>query len=75
MNDYKCSVMSDSPPGSSAVEFSRQEYWSGLPPPTPGDLPDPGIEPTFSVFSALAGGFFTTALPEYYTFNSLRTQI
>ena len=28
------------------MEFSRQEYWSGLPFPTPGDLPDPGIEPT-----------------------------
>ena len=28
-----------------AVEFSRQEYWSGLPLPSPGDLPDPGIEP------------------------------
>ena len=27
--------------------FSRQEYWSGLPFPSPGDLPDPGIEPTF----------------------------
>ena len=28
-----------------SVEFSRQEYWSGLPLPSPGDLPDPGIEP------------------------------
>ena len=28
------------------MEFSRQEYWSGLPFPPPGDLPDPGIEPT-----------------------------
>ena len=28
------------------MEFSRQEYWSGLPFPTPGDLPDPGTEPT-----------------------------
>ena len=27
------------------MEFSRQEYWSGLPFPSPGDLPDPGIEP------------------------------
>ena len=27
------------------TEFSRQEYWSGLPFPSPGDLPDPGIEP------------------------------
>ena len=36
--------------------FPRQEYWSGLPLSSPGDLPDPGIEP---VTPALAGGFFT----------------
>ena len=40
-----------------SMEFSRQEYWSGLPFPTQGDLPNPGIEPTSP---ALAGGFFTT---------------
>ena len=28
-----------------SMEFSRQEYWSGMPLPSPGDLPDPGIEP------------------------------
>ena len=45
-------VMSDSvPPWTVAhqaplsIEFSRQEYWSGLPFPSPGDLPDPGMEP------------------------------
>ena len=43
-----------------SVEFSRQEYWSGLPFPSPGDLPDPEIEP---VSPALAGGFFTTEPP------------
>ena len=32
--------------------FSRQEYQSGLPSPSPGDLPDPGIEPTFPVLQA-----------------------
>ena len=37
-----------------------KEYWSGLPFPPPGDLPDPGIKP---VSSALADGFFTTDLP------------
>ena len=42
------------------MEFSRQEYWSGLPFPSPGDLPDPGTEPTSPVSPALAGGFFTT---------------
>ena len=42
------------------VEFSRWEYWSGLPSHTPGDLPHPGIKPTSLVFPALAGSFFTT---------------
>ena len=46
-----------------SVEMSRQEYWSGLPFPTPGDLPDSGIEPTFPASPALAGGFFTTEPP------------
>ena len=41
--------------------FPRQEYWSGLPYPTPGDLLDPGIELVFLATPALAGGFFTTA--------------
>jgi len=40
--------------------FSRQEYWSGLPFPPPGDLPDPGIEPTSLVSLAMTGRFFTT---------------
>ena len=40
--------------------FPRQEYWSGLPFPSPEDLPDPGIEP---VSPALAGGFFTAEPP------------
>ena len=42
-----------------SMEFSSQEYWSGLPFPPPGDLPDPGIEPTPLVFPALVGKFFT----------------
>ena len=41
-----------------SMEFSRQEYWSGLPFPTPGDLPNPGIEPMSPESPALAGGFF-----------------
>ena len=44
--------------------FPRQEYWSGLPFPPPGDLPDPGIKPESPVSPALAGGFFTTETPE-----------
>ena len=43
-----------------SMGFPRQEYWNGLPFPSPGDLPDPGIEP---VSPALAGGFFTTKPP------------
>ena len=41
-----------------SMGFSRQEYWSGLPFPSPGDLPDPGIKPTSLTSPALAGGFF-----------------
>ena len=44
-----------------SVELSRQEYWSGLPFPTLGDLPNPGIK---AVSPALADGFFTTVPPE-----------
>ena len=44
-------------------EFSRQEYWRGLPFPPPGDLPDPGIEPPSPASAASAGGFFTTEPP------------
>ena len=40
--------------------FSRREYWSRLPFPPPGGLPDPGLEPLSLASPALAGGFFTT---------------
>ena len=39
----------------------RQEYWSRLPCPPPGDFPDPGIEPTSLMSPALTGGFVTTS--------------
>ena len=42
-----------------SLGFPRQEYWSGLSCPPPGDLPDAGIEPESLVSPALAGGFFT----------------
>ena len=51
-----------------SMEFSRQEYWSGLPFPPPGDLPDPGVEPTSP---ALAGGFFTAEPPGKYVIPQL----
>ena len=50
-------------PGSSTHGFIRQEYWSGLAFPTPGDLPDPEIEPTAPASPALADAFFTTEPP------------
>ena len=58
--------MSDSvPQGNHATQpplsfrFFRKEYWSGLPCPSPGDLPDPGIKPASINSPALEGGFFT----------------
>ena len=44
-----------------AKGFSRQEYWSGLPCPPPGDLLDPGIEQASLTCSVLSGGSFTTS--------------
>ena len=49
---------------SSSMGFSRQEYWSGLPFPFPGDLPDPGIEPGFPALEADA---LTSEPPVIYT--------
>ena len=43
-----------------SMGFSRQEYWSGLTFPSPGDLPNPGIAPVSLVSPALVGRFFTT---------------
>ena len=56
-----CDTMDYSLPGSSVHGILRQEYWSGLPCPSLGDLPDPGIEPASRMFPALAGGFSTTS--------------
>ena len=46
-----------------SMGFSRQEYWGRLPFPTPGDLPNPGIEPVSLAFPALVGEFSTTVTP------------
>ena len=51
-------------PAPLSMEFSREEYWNGLPLPTPGNLPDPGMELTCRASPALAGGFFTTSASE-----------
>ena len=65
---WVCSVVPDSATLWTAASqaplslgFSKQEYWSGLPFPPPGDLPDPGIELLSLSSPALAGGFFTTS--------------
>ena len=55
-----CNSMDCSPVGSSAMEFSRQEYWSRLPFPHLGDLPNAEFEPESVVSPALASGFCTT---------------
>ena len=59
-----CDTVDCSPPGSSVMGFSKPEYWSGLPCPSPGDLPDPGIKLLSLASLALASGFFTIALPK-----------
>ena len=46
-----------------SMGFSRQEYWTGLPFPSPGDLPNSGIKHVSPASPALAGGFFTTERP------------
>ena len=64
--------MNCSLPGSSVHVISQAEYWSGVPFPSPGDLPDPGIEP---VSPALVGGFFTTEQPGKSSYCLLRLTI
>ena len=57
-----------------SVGFSRQDYWSGLPVPSPGDLPYPGIEHASLMSPALAGWFFTTSAtwePKQYNIQRL----
>ena len=46
-----------------SLGFSRQEYWSGLPCPPPGDLLDPGVKPMSLMSPAMAGGLFTPSTP------------
>ena len=50
-----CNPMDCNPPAPLSMEFSRQEYWSRLPFPTPVDLPNPGIQPASLGSPALAG--------------------
>ena len=59
-----CDPMGYSPQAPLSMGFSRQEYWSGLSFPPPGDLPDPGIKLVSPVSPAVAGVFFTAEPPE-----------
>ena len=62
-------------PAPLSMQFSRQEYWSGLPFPSPGDLTNPRIKPASLVSPALVGVFFTTVpLCATWTYQSRRTQ-
>ena len=74
-------MSSSSTPGTAAHQsplsmgFSRQEPWSGLPGPPPGDLPDPQTKPAALTSPALAGGFFTTSATweaQMYSFMNIR---
>ena len=56
-----CNPMNGAHQASLSMGFSRQEYWSELPCPPPGDLPHPGIKPASLGSPALAGRFFTTS--------------
>jgi len=55
--------MDCSPSGSSVHGILQAGLWSGLPLPSPGDLPDTGIKPRSLTSPALAGRFFTTTAP------------
>ena len=65
-----CNPMDCSLPGTSVHWTSQQEYWSGLPFPPLGDLPDTGIEPMSPAVPMLAGGFFTTEPPGSPTYTN-----
>ena len=53
-----------------SMGFSRQEYWSGLPCPPPGNLPDPGIEPE-SLMSPELAGYLGSHIKQYWSLNQL----
>ena len=78
-----CSVVSDSATpwivarqAPLSMEFSKQEYWSGLPFPSPETLLDPGIKPMSSASPALADGFFITEPPgkSHFTLHHILNQ-
>ena len=72
-----CNPMDCSPQAPLSMGFSRQEYWSELPFPPPGGLPNPGTEPMSLTSPALAGRFFTLALlgKPIQTYTEIHTHI
>ena len=68
-----CGPVNCSPPGSSAHGISRQEYWNGVPFPTPGDLPVPGIEPASLISPELTSRFFPTSTYTTHTHTHTHT--
>ena len=64
-----CDHMDCSPPGSSVHGFSGQEYWSGLPFPSPRDLPNPGTEPRSPVLEAEFFTVWATREAQYSLFD------
>ena len=58
-----------------SMGFSRQEYYSGLPCPPPGDLPNPGIKPASLTSPVLAGGFCLRKMREKLIFDDHRARI
>ena len=58
-----------------SMGFSRQEYWSGLPCPPPGDLSYPGIAPMSLTSPALVGGFFTTSTTYTFIFTHIHMSL
>ena len=66
-----CDPMDCHRPGSSVLGIFQAIFWSGLPLPPPGDLPDRGIGPAFLMSPALAGRFFTTSVFHYGGKNSI----
>ena len=63
LHSYLCTLWTAARQAPPSMGFSRQEYWSGLPFPSPGDLPNPGIEPASSVSPALQANSLTTERP------------
>ena len=61
MSDFCDPMVSGAHQAPLSMGLHRQEHWSGLPFPSPRDLPDPGMEPASLMSPALAGGFFTTS--------------